>query len=70
MKITDDRKTEIAFANLVEDLLAKYEIICDETNNTAEVISADTCIVDVNLWMNHGMERIVQKFTLQRLSDQ
>ena len=27
MKITDDRKTEIAFANLVEDLLAKYEII-------------------------------------------
>ena len=36
MKITDDRKTEIAFANLVEDLLAKYEIIffeCIDNNN-------------------------------------
>ena len=28
------------------------------------------CVVEINLWMNHGMEKIVQKFTLQRLSDQ
>ena len=62
--------TPILSAMQISGALAKYEIICDETNNTAEVIEADTCIVDVNLWMNHGMERIVQKFTLQRLSDQ
>ena len=62
--------TPILSAMQISGALVKYEIICDETNNTAEVISADTCIVDVNLWMNHGMERIVQKFTLQRLSDQ
>lgn len=46
--------------------LTKYEIICDETNNTAEVIEADTCLVDVNLWFSHGMEKIVQTFTVNR----
>lgn len=61
--------TPILSAMQISGALVKYEIICDETNNTAEVIEADTCIVDVNLWMNHGMEKIVQKFTLQRLSD-
>jgi len=46
--------------------LLNFEIICDETNNTADVIEADTCIVEVNLWANHGMEKIVQVFTLNR----
>lgn len=46
--------------------IAQYEIICDETNNTSEVIEADTCVVDVNLWFNHGMEKIVQTFTVNR----
>jgi len=46
--------------------LANFEIVCDESNNTADVIEADTCIVEVNLWMNHGMEKIVQVFTLNR----
>lgn len=54
----------------ISGALSRYEIICDESNNTQEVIEADTCIVEVNLWMNHGMEKIVQVFTLQRLSDQ
>lgn len=61
--------TPVLSAMQISGALAKYEIICDETNNTAEVIEADTCIVEINLWMNHGMEKIVQKFTLQRLSD-
>ncbi|WQJ53950.1 MAG: tail sheath [Wendovervirus sonii] len=46
--------------------LLNFEIICNETNNTAEVIEADSCIVEVNLWVNHGMEKIVQVFTLNR----
>lgn len=62
--------TPVLSSMQISGALVKYEIICDETNNTAEVIEADTCVVELNLWMNHGMERIVQKFTLQRLSDQ
>ena len=62
--------TPILSAMQISGALVKYEIICDETNNTPEVISADVCVVEINLWMNHGMEKIVQKFTLQRLSDQ
>lgn len=46
--------------------LAHYEIVCDETNNTTEVIDNDMCIVDIAVWMNRGMEKIVQRFTVKR----
>lgn len=46
--------------------LAKFEIVCDESNNTPDVIEADACVVDISLWANHGMEKIVQKFTINR----
>ena len=62
--------TPILSAMQISGALVRYEIICDETNNTPDVIEADACVVEVNLWMNHGMEKIIQKFTLQRLSDQ
>ena len=62
--------TPILQAMQIAGALVKYDIICDETNNTAEVIEADTCVVEINLWMNHGMEKIVQVYTLQRLTDQ
>lgn len=62
--------TPVLSAMQISGALVKYEIICDETNNTPDVISNDCCVVEVNLWMNHGMEKIIQKFTLQRLSDQ
>lgn len=62
--------TPVLSAMQISGALVKYEIICDETNNTPDVIEADTCVVEINLWMNHGMEKIVQKFTLHRLSDQ
>lgn len=58
--------TPILQAMQLSGALAKYEIICDETNNTAEVIEADSCIVEINLWFNHGMEKIVQRFTINR----
>lgn len=62
--------TPVLSAMQISGALVKYEIICDETNNTPDVIEADSCVVEIALWMNHGMEKIVQKFTLQRLSDQ
>lgn len=62
--------TPVLSAMQISGALVKYEIICDETNNTPDVIEADACVVEINLWMNHGMEKIIQKFTLQRLSDQ
>lgn len=62
--------TPVLQAMQIAGALVKYDIICDETNNTAEVIEADTCVVEINLWMNHGMEKIVQVYTLQRLADQ
>lgn len=46
--------------------IAQYEIICDESNNTPDVIEADACKVDINLWFNHGMEKILQTFTINR----
>lgn len=46
--------------------LAHYEIVCDETNNTTDVIDNDMCIVDIAVWMNRGMEKIVQRFTVKR----
>ena len=58
--------TPILQAMQISGALAKYEIICDESNNTTEVIEADACIIDINLWFNHGMEKIVQRFTINR----
>lgn len=46
----------------------QYQIICDETNNTDEIIENDYGVVDIILFMNHGMEKIVQRFTLRRKS--
>ena len=46
--------------------LAAYEIICDETNNTPEIIEGDYGIVDIAVWFNHGMEKIVQRITVNR----
>lgn len=48
--------------------LAAYEIICDETNNTPEIIEGDYGIVDIAVWFNHGMEKIVQRITVNRYS--
>ena len=46
--------------------LAAYEIICDETNNTPDIIEEDYGIVDIAVWFNHGMEKIVQRITVNR----
>jgi hypothetical protein len=51
----------------ISGALERYEIICDETNNTPYMIENDFGIVDVIVYMNHGMEKIIQSFTLNRL---
>lgn len=58
--------TPIFEAMKISGALAHYELVCDETNNTIDVIENDMCLVDVAVWMNRGMEKIVQRFTVKR----
>lgn len=46
--------------------IERYNIICDETNNTPDLIMESFGIVDIEVWMSHGMEKIVQRITLNR----
>ena len=46
-----------------------YELICDETNNTAEIIDQYLGIVDINVVVGHGMERIVNRIRLRKHTD-
>ena len=46
--------------------IERYNIVCDETNNTPDIIMEDFGIVDIEVWMSHGMEKIVQRITLNR----
>lgn len=50
--------------------LSAYEIICDETNNTADIIESDYGVVDIAVWFNHGMEKIIQRITVNRYGSQ
>lgn len=52
------------------DAIQSFVVQCDERNNTPEVIEADTMIVRVEVVMNHGNEKIVQQFVLQRRSEE
>lgn len=58
--------TPILQAAQTSGAIDKFTIQCDEKNNTEEVISQDFGIVDITLVMNHGMEKIVSRFTLKR----
>lgn len=46
--------------------ISTFEIICNESNNTQEVIESDYGVVDVKLSFNHGMERILLRLTVNR----
>lgn len=47
--------------------LFDYEVLMDESNNTAEIIDEGFGIVDVGVWINKGMEKIVTQVTVNRL---
>ena len=46
--------------------ISTFEIICNESNNTQEVIESDYGIVDIKLSFNHGLERILMRLTVNR----
>jgi len=46
--------------------LVKYEIQCDENNNTKDIIDEKFCIVDIGIWVSQNMEKIVTRITLNR----
>lgn len=58
--------TPILESMKLSQAIEKYNIVCDESNNTPDIIAEDYGIVDIEVWMSHGMERIVQRITLNR----
>ena len=58
--------TPILEAMKLSQAIDRYEIICDESNNTPEIIDNDMGVVDIAVVMNKGMEKIVQRITLNR----
>ena len=46
--------------------LVKYEIECDDLNNSKEVIDNKFGIVDIGVWISQNMEKIVVPITLNR----
>lgn len=58
--------TPICEAMRISGAIDNYNIICNEDNNTEELIMEDFGIVDIEVWMNHGMEKIIQRIRLRR----
>lgn len=47
--------------------LYDYEIVMDESNNTPELIDEGFAIVDIGVWINKGMEKIINRITVNKL---
>ena len=47
--------------------LFDYELIMDENNNTGEVIDEGFGLVDIGVWINKGMEKIINRITVNKL---
>jgi hypothetical protein len=47
--------------------LYDYEVIMDDSNNTTNVIDAGFGILDIGVWINKGMEKIVTQITVNKL---
>jgi len=47
--------------------LYDYEIVMDESNNTGELIDEGFAIIDIGVWINKGMEKIVNRITVNKL---
>ena len=50
----------------LSNAIESYDIICDESNNTPDIIAEDYGIVDIAVTVSHGLEKIVQRITLNR----
>jgi hypothetical protein len=47
--------------------LYDYEIIMDESNNTSDLINEGFGIIDIGVWINKGMEKIINRITVNKL---
>lgn len=52
---------------LISGAIESYNIVCDETNNTADIIEEDILIVDTEVQFTHGAEKIVHRITVNRV---
>lgn len=53
-------------AMLNSGAIEDYDIKCDAENNPEEIIVQDILIIDISVVMNHGMEKILNRITLNR----
>lgn len=58
--------TPIFQAAQTSGAIQDFKLVCDESNNTEEMIAQDFGILEVNLVMNHGMEKILSVFRIKR----
>lgn len=47
--------------------LYDYEIVMDESNNTKELIDEGFGMIDIGVWINKGMEKIINRITVNKL---
>lgn len=47
--------------------LYNYEIVMDDSNNTNDLISEGFAIIDIGVWINKGMEKIINRITVNKL---
>jgi len=46
--------------------LFKYELVMDESNNTASIVDDGFAIIDIAVWITKGMEKIVNRISVNR----
>lgn len=46
--------------------LYKYEIVMDESNNTADIVDEGFAIIDIGVWITKGMEKIINRITVNK----
>ena len=54
----------------ISGAIETFTITCDDTNNTPEIIEGDYGIVDIDVWFNHGMEKILTRIKVNRYGTQ
>lgn len=46
--------------------LYNYEIVMDETNNSADIVAEGFAILDIGVWITKGMEKIINRITVKK----
>ena len=73
----NDAITRMSIVNNVTPILQQikdsgaiydFDVVCDESNNTAEVIDESCCILDCGIWPALGCEKIINRITINKNS--